>query len=137
MAVTVFWPTKDVPFLPLRQGYSESEVARSIYSEQSSGDQKSRRRFTNSPTNLLFTLSLSNSELDAFFTFYNDSLGSGVLRFGAPHPRYLFQQVNPVWREMKFSKPVERITSSGHDQFNVQINLHMFSTSVTPPPELL
>jgi len=80
------WPST-LPQAVDRSGYAEGFKKTVLRSAMSSGATKRRQRFTNSPTVLNVTMTMSDAQLAIFKTFYEDTLGNGALSFTFPHPR--------------------------------------------------
>lgn len=83
---TSAWPAT-VPQCPILNGLSEQRQPNIVSFQPDVGPPKARRRSTAvaTLTNVIFRM--TNDELDAFNTFYEDTLKDGSLPFTWDHPR--------------------------------------------------
>ena len=110
------WPAS-LPDFVLRDGYTEGFKDLVIRSQTDSGQTKRRKRFSDGPMSVTFTIELTSAELDAFHTFFETTISSGALSFTKPHPRTL------VTETFAFRSTPKSATSVGHDSFMVVLDL--------------
>jgi hypothetical protein len=80
------WP-ETLPSAPLI-GWTEQIGKNTIRSETEAGPAKLRRRFTSAPSNFVLKMSMTETQANAFMTFFETTLASGVKTFdNLAHPR--------------------------------------------------
>lgn len=97
--------------------YSEQPVDGVLRTQMDAGPEKTRRRFTATPTNISFTLPwMTRAEYATFKTFFETDLEGGALSFTATHPitnvseSFRFRspyQMRPVGKKIEVSIEVE------------------------------
>ena len=110
------WPTT-LPQLPQSRGYSEDVDYGRLDFKPSTGDTKSRRRYSRETLRLSFNLLLTDSQVTILLDFFSNDLNEGITKFDWKHPR-----TQEVADFMFAEKP--SIRNIGYNKYIASINLY-------------
>lgn len=85
--MAVAWPTGDVPFKPLYEGFSEVIGNNRREFPTDGGRVVMRPKYSARVDNIKVSFIWTEDQYEAFLDFYTNDLFSGTLQFSAIHPR--------------------------------------------------
>lgn len=114
----VDWPVT-LPTDIEKDTYEEGFADTMLRSPMDTGRAKRRRRFTAAPKKLKVTKVLTSTQLDAFITFFEDTIAGGATKFNYTHPR------TGGTVEVAFTKTPEPARPFGVDHYKVVLDLEV------------
>lgn len=117
---TIDWPQNVIPWKPLLDTWALQSQDPVVRTEFSKGPSRSRKRFTNVPSNHTFTVLMSYDQYAYFQGFFESQLNHGAYWFNIP----VFTPLGPLTVEAKFIE-IPECNGVDHIRFSVPFKLEI------------